>query len=203
METLNFSGQNDRGAINCWTADRDSFKWLRASVVNSQAINVAHTQPLTDRLPSAAWSSATWSWSRRWSASTRSWTRRERSTPWPRSSCATPSGPRTTPSGATRCCRKRWSSFSPRSATSPLLVAAAGAAQPRTLAGRIAATPSGYSDGRVAQCDADDRAGGRRVGGQQTQINVWCFMMWTAPSRIWLQTVWRKSGAPLRQRVLI
>lgn len=93
----------------------------------------------------AAWSSATWSWRQKWWASTRSWIRRGRSTPCRRSSCATQSVPRTTPNGGIRCCRRRWSSFSPRLVTSPQL--ATPQPQPPTPADRIVTMPSGYSEG--------------------------------------------------------
>lgn len=91
----------------------------------------------------AVWSSVTRSWRQKWWASTKSWTRRGRSTRWRRSSCATLSVPRTTQSGGIRCCRKRWSSFSPRSVTS----LRPAPPQPRIPADRIVTTPSGYSEG--------------------------------------------------------
>lgn len=108
----------------------------------------------------AAWSSVTWSWRLRWWASTRSWTKRGRSTPWWKSNCATPSAPRKMRSGETRCCRKRWSSFSPRSVTSPR----PATTQPLNPADRTATIPSGYSERKPAKTEThlfmDVNAGG-------------------------------------------
>lgn len=121
----------------------------------------------------------------------KSWTRRGRSTPWRRSSCATPSVPRTTLSGGIRCCRRRWNSFSPRLVTS----LRPAPPQPQTLADQIVTTPSGYSEGRRglwAEMPVKTR------NGLFYDVNST-----RAPNRIWLLIVRRKFGVVLQRHVLI
>lgn len=162
---------------SCFPLVSSSHSALRWAV----ACSVSSPDPVLTSF--AAWSSVTWSWRRKWWVSMKSWTRRGRSTPWRRSSCATPSGPRTTRSGEIRCCRKRWSSFSPRLVTSLQLATP----QPQTPADQIVTTPSGYSEGR-------------RGTWAETLVKTGNGLLYNvkitrAPNRIWLLVVEGKLGS--------